>query len=195
MKQKFQHQTLTLTKAVNNILKVYRTAEVDHKGYAWYAAASLLASELAREYGIQRIQACGVIAALSANKGWEENKRIARLFLAEGVVKHTATMGDKAWAILRTSDETEILEILNGQKISSFFLNIWRPTEETRVTIDRHAVAIAVGLVPDSLQMTDAQYRFFEDAYRRAASKVSILPHQMQAVTWVKWRVLKKQLA
>ena len=105
-------------------------------------------------------------------------------------------MTTKAQAILDSDGELEtICDILNGSKIVNFFMNIVNP-KSNGVTIDRHAVSLAVGrdLQGSSLQMSATQYQFFVNAYQIASKKVGLLPSQLQAVTWVEWRKFKKNL-
>jgi hypothetical protein len=177
----------------------------------WYEEAHEFAKYLAREYLMEiestmsidayeavanaaLAKAAGIIASLSPLKTWTENKEIAELFLNHGRVKHTGMFKKKAQLIYDSDgDVSTICEVLNGNKITSFFLNIYNPKEGSVVTIDRHALAIAVGeaLPTDQLKMTANQYEFFVNCYRIAAVKRGVLPLQMQSVTWVKWRELK----
>lgn len=193
MKQKFQHQVYSQSEVVNNILKIYQDSKAVHTGYNWYQDAHRIARDWAQEFGLTTLQAAGVIAALSPNTSWEMNLEIAEEFLRTGTCGHTGTMLSKAGQCIVSNSVEESLEILNGMKISNFFLNILFPDIQTGVTIDRHAVAIAMGEVPAGpIKMTQKQYRFFQIAYEIAADVLGLLPHQLQAVTWVKWRQLKK---
>lgn len=196
MTQKFKGTELKQSKVVKNILKVYNdttfTAESN-----WYTTANELAVSLAKAYDYNLLQVAGVIAALSPLKSWDENKRIAEAFLKSGDAYHTGTMIAKADDIVNYDGNFQrefILTTLNGNKIQNFFLNIAYPMAKEGVTIDRHAVSIAFGKsLPDSMlrSITDRQYEFFAECYRIAAAKAGILPNEMQAVTWVKWRKLK----
>jgi hypothetical protein len=65
--------------------------------------------------------------------------------------------------------------------------------------LDRHAVRIAC---PDAKTAKDAQrilgwagaYDLIADAYRIAADREGIAPHQMQAITWIAYRDLAGRL-
>tara|TARA_R110000868_G_scaffold392714_2_gene663500 strand:- start:703 stop:1329 length:627 start_codon:yes stop_codon:yes gene_type:complete len=195
--QRYKGRTLNQAQLVKNILEVYNNQA--HTGESnWYYTANELAISLATKYNVTTLQASGVIAALSPLKSWDENKRIAEGYLKNGEASHTGAMITKADDIVGyngTMTEEFILVTLNGNKIQNFFLNIAFPGVALGVTIDRHAVSVAVGeVLPDSMlrSITDKQYAFFEDAYRIAANKVGILPHEIQAVVWVKWRKLKE---
>lgn len=77
-----------------------------------------------------------------------------------------------------------------------FFLNIAFASDLQTVTIDRHAldVALAGRLDTEKRQMTSKQYEFFCNCYRIAAAKRGVPPYLMQSATWVKWRKMKKQI-
>jgi len=215
MKQVFKGQTLTTTKTVNNILRVYDRSNESAKSN-WYREANSFANELLWDIYIFPLKVsknhsplaawadkkntlnkiCGVIAALSPLKPWDENKRIAESFLKTGNAYHTKVMTQKAQDIMDSDGEIEtICDILNGRKISSFFLNIVDPQNIHAVTIDRHAQDIALGkvLTDDKRSMTVGQYEFFANCYQIAAKKRGIQPSLMQSTTWVTWREEKKQ--
>lgn len=208
MKQRFKGEVLTTTKTVNKIVKMYNQS-VDKEGLNWYNEANDFAEHTAMLFLHESVEdylkdshfktkinkVCGIIAALSPLKSWEENKRITITFLKEGKSYHTKVMTAKAKAILESNGELDtIASILGGSKITSFFLNIVNPETDNGVTIDRHAVSLAVGkeLQGSALQMSLGQYNFFVNAYRIAANKLGVKPLQVQAVTWVEWRKFKK---
>lgn len=200
MRQRFNNEILTTTKVVNNILRVYDQA--DNNGQDWYTEANMFAQELAYRYIFVQgrtetfkqsvVKACGIIASFSPLKTWSQNKIIAEEFLRSGNAKHIKLFTDKANSILISNGDREtVLEILKGNKISAFFLNILK--DDSVVTIDRHAVSIAINESVDPV-MTSKQYEFFVNAYRVASKKRDVKPFQMQAITWVKWRELKKAI-
>ena len=97
----------------------------------------------------------------------------------------------KAWSILEdnlTSDD-EVLTRLNWQKSRSFYSNI-RGLDE--VTIDGHALNIALGirqgLTTDKTHMGKKVYIEMQRHYVRAAKRVNIPPHVLQAITWTTWK-------
>ena len=73
--QKFKGQTLTRTKVVNNILKTFNKRAYS-EGANWYDEANEFARRLSFKYDIQTSKVCGVIAALSPLKTWEQNQLI-----------------------------------------------------------------------------------------------------------------------
>lgn len=198
MKQKFKGRILTTTKTVNNILRVYDSLSYPEKD--WYLIANSFAKDLSVKYrneldincptkAVNKV--CGIIAALSPLKSWNENKLIAEIYLNTARAKHIKAFEQKCHDIMDSSGSIEeIVDILNGQKIVSFFLNIVNPKGVNEVTIDRHAVSIAVGekLSNKDLVITKNQYLFFVNCYKIASYKRGILPLEMQSATWVEWR-------
>jgi hypothetical protein len=101
-------------------------------------------------------------------------------------------MRDKAWSILAAvpENDNEVISILNGQKIVSFFCNIMG--HDSVVTIDGHAYNIAqgkrVGLTDDAISMSKGVYKDMQEAYARAAKRVGLKVYELQAITWVAWK-------
>ena len=191
-----------MTQHVRNILKVYRRATTDDiaNGVEWYSRAKRYSHAIADRTGIHVNTVIGVMAALSPNNKWERNvqdcERMCRAWvrgdeLDDFKVSCYNTMKLKAWSILDddlTSDD-EILDRLNGQKIRSFYSNI-RGLDE--VTIDGHALNIALGvrqgLTTDKTNMSKKVYKQMQEVYVRAAKRVDIKPHVLQAITWTTWK-------
>lgn len=200
----FKGQKITRTKCKNNILKIYNQTSEDER-YDWYQEANDYAETIARKMGawnysgkllnIKRV--CGVIAALSPVKSWSENKRVAKQLIETGECGHMKQFVGKAKRILECDGSDEaILAILNGRKISAFYLNIAYPNKANNVTIDRHALSVALGYWvtdEDYRGMTANQYNFFVQCYVLAAMKAEVSPLIMQSATWVKWRKIKKE--
>jgi thermostable 8-oxoguanine DNA glycosylase len=99
---------------------------------------------------------------------------------------------------MTAESEGEVLRILNGNKISSFYLNLLHPNKETRVTIDRHAIACMTQKVDDvkpledgQYSMTDKQYVSFEQVFKDVSDELNLCAHQVQAITWVSYRKLR----
>lgn len=195
-KQKFQGKTLYTKTCVDNILRVFDQTDAEDRR-DWYCEARKFASSLSDITGIPTIKVCGVIAALSPQTSWDVNKKLAEEFLRTSAAGHTKMFLQKAEDILSsTGNPEDIADILNGNKITSFFLNIYYPDDNRTVTIDRHAqdVALNGNMDPDKRSMTQRQYEFFCNCYRIAAAKRGVPPYLMQSATWVKWRKMKKQI-
>jgi hypothetical protein len=191
-----------MTNYVRNILKLYRQATQEDiiNGVEWYARAERMAKAIAQDAGLPLPTVIGVMAALSPNNRWERNCRDAATMcqawqngdsMDSFKVSCYNTMKAKAWAILDLglTDDEDILSHLNGQKIRSFYSNI-RGLDE--VTIDGHALNIArgkrEGLTSDKTNMGKREYRELQAAYVRAAKRVRVKPHVLQAITWTTWK-------
>jgi len=191
-----------MTTIVRNILKVFRlatTGEV-YNGTTWYGSAQYEATNIAYAHDLPLRIVVGVIAALSPNNKWERNVSNASdmiaVFLGGGTVEMCKPstylkMRDKAWLILEQMPATdaEVIEVLNGQKITSFFLNIMGINT---CTVDGHAFNIAngkrIGLTEPEVNITKGQYKELQDAYKRAGKRVGLKAFEIQAITWVVWK-------
>jgi hypothetical protein len=188
--------------AVRNILKVYRQAlpsEVE-SGTRWYADAQASAQRISDTHGVPLRISVGVIAALSPNNKWVRNIKDAdnmvSVFCWGGGVASCnpstyKSMRDKAWSILEQMPKTDdgVVDILNGQKIVSFFHNIMG---HDTCTIDGHAINIArgkrLGLTDQSVSVSKSGYKELQEAYSKAAKRVGLKAYEIQAVTWVAWK-------
>lgn len=189
-KLKFKGKTLYTKTCVDNILDIFEEGEQDNA--EWYAKANHLAWKLSAKYSVSLEKVIGIIAALSPQKSWKENMRITETFLDYGHAYHTKAMTAKAQAILDGEATVEsILLELNGNKIKAFFLNILWYDRASTVTIDRHAIEIAVGKPVENHQLTVNQYQFFVNCYIIASNGLGYKPHEVQAITWTRWREIK----
>lgn len=195
----FKGLELTTRKGVNSILKVYNLATNEEITNFWYGDAHNYGKKLLslpKTNGYNLAQIIGVIAALSPLKSWSENMRIAKSFILTGQSYHTKVMTNKAKQILQSDGEVyTICDILGGNKITRFFLNMLYPNKNFIATIDRHAIAVVLGrsATDKEAQLTNNQYIFFENCYIIASQKLGINTNNLQAVTWEAWRRLKKE--
>lgn len=177
-------------------------------GIEWYARAERLARRLAHTYGCTFEQAVGVIAALSPNNRWLRNcadaESVIRVWAAGGdpLTVRVCTYGAmraKAAAILSLTEPTReaIAGILNGRKITAFFLSITGVSDA--VCVDGHAYAIWLGERVPTTQTPSIGVQLYRDiarAYVLVAKRSEALcgeqltPAQVQAVTWVTYRRL-----
>jgi hypothetical protein len=167
-----------------------------------------------------RVRAAAVIAVLSPRLSWDKNVEAARRAYGEylnrlqGLDLHGPTADGfvaampvlntnaaKAFKLLSGADPDEIV---GGPKVRAFWFGIVDPSDPRVVCVDRHAFDIAVGGVMDDATRgkvlgRKGAYDRFAQAYRRAAARLSDgqgyewNPAQVQAVTWVTWRRLKKE--
>ena len=148
--------------------------------------------------GLDMFKAAGIFAALSPQASVPLNEQFFIQYMETGTASHTAVMVDKCHRIMNASDEEEVVKILNGNKIKSFYLNLLHPNKETKVTIDRHAIACLFqspnnvsALSNNFARMTDKQYSFFESVYIDVSNELNILAHELQAIAWVSYRQLR----
>ena len=176
-------------------------------GLNWYSEAKSIAIKLAIRYHTSIEIACGVIAALSPNNRWQRNLIDADLLLKHWKVGDklesfkVATYNhnkDKAWQIAHGIDP---LEVLKGEKTRAFYQCLLNPSNSHSVCVDSHAINIALGLqktIAQTPTLTSDKYGLLVQAYKLATHEInqeslesSVLPLQVQAVTWTLYRVLR----
>lgn len=184
---------MTYEPHVSNVLAVYNAATADHlrEGLSWY----LDAHNFARILDPNVPRAAGVIAALSPMNHWDTNKRAAVKVYENGTAlgTHTISNETKADAILAGANP---LDILKGNKVRAFYSTILDPQGYSIPVIDRHAFDIAIGEATNDKERgtlsRKGMYEKFAEVYIEAARIVGIGSPQMQAITWVCWREMKK---
>ena len=175
-------------------------------GIEWYARAERLGHRLADTYGCTFEQAVGVIAALSPNNRWQRNCQDAEAMIqawavgADPETVKVCTYGinrAKACAILAMAEPSQaaIAAVLNGRKVTAFFLSITgRPDA---VCVDGHAYAIWLGQRVPTTKTPSLGVKLYAEiarAYCLVAKRSAALcgealtPAQVQAVTWVTHR-------
>ena len=181
--------TLTFERYVTNIILRYGQANTEQKiaGERWYVTANQLAYMIS---GGDVVKGAGVLAALSANKSWTENVKLAKRAFEKGTPSgHTRVQLEKARKIMEGEFSNSPLDVLgNGEKTRNFFECIVNPKHETAVCIDRHAHDVAVGEIygnDDRGLSAKGRYELLARAYREAARRLGTNPATVQAVTWV----------
>lgn len=157
-------------------------------GVEWYPEAYALAQDYAERFGITAEQAAGVIAALSPLQEWAQNVAAAERFLATGARVHTESNMSKCRRILAGED---VWTVLNAPKTRNFWLSIVTQGAEG-VTIDRHAVDIALGVRHTEKSRPNIGVRLYKaaaEAYVKAcdmlnAEGANVTPAEVQSVTW-----------
>jgi hypothetical protein len=177
----------TRRRYVRNIIDAYNDATEDQKlrGKSWYPDAHALAISLSPD---DVRKGAGVIAALSANKSWAENQRLAlRAFVTGKPYGHTAANLIKAERIMDGADPADILPM--DAKTGNFYRCILNPSDPEPVCVDRHAHDVAVGRTfgqTDRGLSASGRYAAVADAYRVAARRLGIVPSTLQAIVWVR---------
>lgn len=173
-----------------NILRIYAQLTDDERtaGHAWYRSAHDAAAALAERHGYPLLTVVGVIAALSPSVQWRQNLDQADKLL--GAVQHERKIRltafpsavAKAVAIARTGDISPLV----GPKTTAFFANIAWPDCPGPVTVDRHALRIWANVAQSGAITCSARTYYLAVAdYITAAEAVGVMPHEMQAATWL----------
>lgn len=170
---------------VRNVLDAFGRATEDQKqrGRVWYRTAHDLANMISD--GNVR-EGAGVIAALSANKSWRENERLARGAYTGEPSGHTRDNIRKVERIMLGEDPEDVLPM--SAKTGHFFRCILDPEDWDPVCIDRHAHDIAVGEIFGNSERgleSKQRYALLAHRYREAALRLKEIPSVVQAVTWV----------
>lgn len=187
--------------SVRAILDVFgqATAAEYSEGMTWYSGKARQACDDIRAavhatYGrtITHRTAAGILAALSPATGWGDNVAGSLEFVITGrMLAQTPLFNERAARILN-GERPE--SVLGGRKVRSFFANLAEPTQSGPVTIDRHALSILFRRPLSERQQKEmlslGGYTFAAAAYRAAARRIGIRPHELQAITWVVWRRL-----
>jgi hypothetical protein len=205
--QRFRNKEVTQTKVVKNLLRYYNlaTAEELAVGKNWYKEANEFCQGLATEYGLEIWKVAGIVAALSPQNTWVQNKIDARNFISRG---GRGFMGQrdrtiKSKKILKASSASEVHDLLSTKpgyalKTKAFYRNILLPEFCDSVCIDRHHLA-ACTMRPNKVRaisnkegvITGKQYRFLANATVVASRKAGLIPNQFQAVVWGTLRRLR----
>lgn len=209
------------TKIKNNIMKVYNVSLESEKN-DWYKEANIFGSQVSEflsgfmSRDVSKRQVLGIVSALSPLKEWSKNKDLAVDLIMSGDCGHMQRNKQKALDILNLQytgnghpmdsqrDEVfkeenvyyddEILKILNGDKTKRFYLNMVYPSGGG-VTVDRHAIAIAIGRTATDKEqsISSAVYTFLEDCYIMTSETLGLTPLHLQSITWQAWKRIKKQ--
>lgn len=170
-----------------------------------YKEARLYAYDLSKAYNIRYSIACGIIAALSPRVRWEKNKldadNLIRFLIGdlenEPKFNTYGTMVEKAKAIFH-SDGTRktILKLLNGPKISAFFLNIYE-SENNSVTVDSWIYLAAHGRymsVKERPSVKITEFRDISRAIMELSLESGLKPYQVQAIAWLTMKRLTSEI-
>ena len=188
---------------VRNITRAMRTIMLTDdvsvsQGVTWYNRARAHAA-LLDPNNVSR--AAGILAALSPLNSWPQNMRLAsEVYAGNRSIGYMSNGANKAYRIF---DGEAPLDVLSGNKVRSFYLNIIGDDSVETVTVDRHAVDIACGRVCNDKVRSHwtggKRYWLTAQMYVRAAQIINsefnteFTGAQIQAITWVWWRKNKAQ--
>lgn len=165
---------------VLNLLEHYEASEHDAAA-GWYRESRRFARKLTREHGGGLGRAAGIIAALSPQVQWHQNKAMACDMLADGwAVGQTHANLLKAW---RIREGERPLKVLGGPKVRSFYRAMMG--DEDAAVIDTWMLQ-AIGW--ESRWLSPRQYERCAAALREAAQHAGLPTAQFQAVVWTQVR-------
>lgn len=172
----------------SRIRESYRRATEEQRlsGTLWYDRVRLMAEQLASRYNRPLFQVVGVIAALSPRNKFARNMQDAESILRDGERAVVATFGSnktKALRILAAQNHDEVYQLLNGNKVRSFYMNILL-FNDMDVTID----VWMLRLMGIDGTLTDRRYEDVAHTVRHVARELGVQPKHLQAITWVELR-------
>ena len=203
--------TYSRTKIKNNIIKTYRQKTKSELN-DWYQEAHDFGIEVSEMFdNVSKRQVLGIISALSPLKEWNKNKELAVDLILTGNAGHMKRNVQKARDILALKTagihcnhdeflgyndaitiDFKIRQILNGKKTKKFYTNMAYP-RGTGVTVDRHAIAIAIGRTATNKEQAISKevYTFIEKCYIMVAETLNLDPLHLQSITWQTWKRVK----
>lgn len=196
-----------------NILAVYNRANAEDRTYGinWYAQANQDISVMAHRHGYKSWQGIGVVAVISPGLNWGRNLIEAdELMEAHRKGLPLPIVGvygkeniAKALKILNGADPLEVFPVATSPKVRAFFACMLDPWGSSEVVIDRHAKGLAYMLTSsrtgsatnNKLSMVrPAEFKYLAWHYKKLAKRLGLLPHQLQAITWVTWKRLEGEI-
>lgn len=166
--------------------------------HTWYKSVNTHCIKYSLQNSVKLAQYCGIVAVLSPGLVWERNIEAANTLIAalkKGLRGNDLPMVTTySWANIEKAENIflnpqEVLEYVKGPKVLSFYHNILNPEDPNFVTIDRHAVRAAhwdEGYLSDEKSSIKHPrvYIRYEQVYKLAAKRVSVLPNVLQAGLW-----------
>jgi hypothetical protein len=197
--------------SVQNILDVYSLAtpeQIQH-GLEWYKFAHSEAVEMAKLSGLSVEQTSAIIAVISPQCSWTDNLTGAWCAVSDYASGQAIVKPDKLRCLdagfikaqIITDSDRILPEMIaktpDCYKVRRFFTNIFMPETSGGVTVDGHARNIAaLGAKPTRIGISNGgsvrrkEYLTLEQEYIQASKSVGLLPHEIQAITWVTWRTI-----
>lgn len=154
------------------------TSEHINEGVVWYQKAHDFCKELSEEFEVEFNKVCGVVSALSPQKRWDLNKRIAREYLMGKRNIHTKLQVSKCDWIMRGDN---IEKCLGGLKTVNFYHNILEPKDNNWFTIDRHILNI----FNETPKLTPNKYNQLKQVCINYSEQTPWVSPEVQAIAWV----------
>jgi hypothetical protein len=172
---------------VNNLLAAWDQVPESTRqlGRAWYPEAHKLAVKFG--HGDARMGA-GLIAALSPQKAWDINVKLAERASNGDFSGHVTDALNKARRIMAGEHPAVVLP--RNKKTWFFFHNVWLPDDLAGVTVDRHAYRVATfDWDNGSPVIRDRMYAGIMRSYIHAAYRAGEIPCDFQAGLWEHFRM------
>ena len=185
---------------IGTVLKQATEADLTN-GHDWYEVARERCQLISDDYKVPLELVAHVVAILSPGVRWETNVSAARKLFAAGADSFDALIlagyrrsVDKAKrAIINYRAGLPFTSIISGRKVIEFAENILKPNRTRQVTLDTHAISVAMGrrfLTRRAPDLRIAEFTRISKAYIQVAEEHNIMPNQCQAITWLVWRRL-----
>ena len=166
------------------------SAEID-AGKQWYLEARFICRGISKRHKVPFKKVCGIMAALSVGTSWEQNIKDTEGFLVSEGYKCTTYLNNVRKAedilLLDKPKVRDILKVLNGPKITRFFLNIYS-SKYNEVTIDRHMIALWHGSFDYKFSGTSKQLQVIRNTLSEVSLALGFKPYQLQAIVWLVWK-------
>lgn len=169
---------------IKNLHKVYLQHDVTKYNQLinFYPLALNTCKNISIKYNVSLQQVVGILSCLSPRLRFSRNITATELFLQGHRNLHTGVVMKKCSDILKTTNESEIVKIINGIKTTNFYYNIMYPTNTEYITIDRHILRVLHN--DNIIRVTNKEYGVFKSAIVKAAKKVKLSPVQYQSIVW-----------
>lgn len=181
-----------------NLLKAFDLADdVDvQAGMTAYARYNALMRKLSSRYGFTMEEVTAVFVATSPNNDYIGNLK-STMSILDGVnneltpdemtVSTYKHCRDRALLYL---DGVKFLEHAKGPKTRAFYRNILDPLDLTPVTVDVHVFSAWTGerVLANAAGMSKGQYERIAADMRTSASRLGLIPNQLQGIIWFAWK-------
>lgn len=182
---------IELSAMVENVCAVYNAAHKNEDAVQWYGIAQKWIEEVAAVFDIPEEIVAYVVATLSPKLRWDKNQESALAMLELQIFGYTekrnSALGANTRKVFAAFDGHRPYTA-TGDKVSSFQRNLLG--DYSAVTIDRHAIAIAlygtdsIGNDSGDVKITANDYALFVHAYRIASQRLGVNPVTVQSTTW-----------
>jgi hypothetical protein len=163
-------------------------------GLTWYEFAHKRIEDIAIKHNLSVSKVCAIVAVLSPSCNWGRNIIDAIDIIENGedaIVTTYSANRQKALSIL-ASQERDYYKYVRGNKVKSFYANLYNPDSSCSVTLDRHMLKALIGhedkKAYNRIFASSNNYQHVAEYVRVKAHKLNIKPCQLQAAIWLQVR-------